>query len=298
MQSDHYEIFLSIVEHGSLSKAASHLGLPKSTVSRKLQELEDELKVSLLHRTTRKISPTHEGQQLTQRIRPLLKELQDVKHEFANNLGPQTGLIRVTGPLEFNFNVVAKMLRQYQSEFPHVTMELNFTNRIVNLVEEKYDLAIRAGNLKDSQLIARKFGCNYFGLYISPQLLKTMKPPRDLNDMKDIPFILFQPADVPRQWKLVDRNGKAQKFDVKPRYTINNIGTIKEMVIAGVGYALLPDFQANKEVTSGQMVPVLPHLSTSLNDLFLVYPKRVHTPKYLESFINLALRELKLHFAP
>jgi len=293
MRLDLYEVFLTIFDEGSLSKAAQKLGVPKSTVSRQLLDLETSLNLTLIHRTTRKITPTHEGVLFAQRIRPLLRELKDVETTLTACETHAKGLIRITAPLEFDLTLFSQFHRDFKKNFPQVKIEMILTDRVVDLIGENFDLALRAGKLKDSQLVARKIASHSFSLFASPTYLKDRPPIRQWDDLEHHSYLHFQPSGVPRTWSLFDKNGKSHRLKQEPAIISTSMASLKAMILEGCGFGLIPDFLLNDELAKGQIVPVLPQFKSPPSDFFLVYPKRNFTPSYLNEYIEQIYKKLK-----
>ena len=184
-------VFVEVVKAGSFSQAAKKLKMPNSTVSHKVSSLEKRLGLTLLQRTTRKLNVTPAGQIYFKKCLNGFSEIELAEAEMASAQGEAQGLLRVTAPVELGGGILPEIISDFTAQFPKVTIELILTERRVDLLSESVDLAIRAGELKDSSLIAKKIGLAYFALFASPRYLKqkgTPTHPRELNQHKCLAF--------------------------------------------------------------------------------------------------------------
>src|SRR5882724_11979866 len=183
MDLDGIAIFVKVLQAGSFSRAAKLLGMPNSTVSAKVSALEKRLGVTLLQRTTRKLRATQAGEAYYQRSLRALEELQAAENELETGRAEPQGILRLTAPVEIGHSVLPALGHAYLKNHPRMKVELIVTNRVLDLIVDGIDLAIRAGPLKDSSLIAKRFDLGYFGLWASPEYLAKHAAPRHPKEL-------------------------------------------------------------------------------------------------------------------
>jgi DNA-binding transcriptional LysR family regulator len=276
--------FVKVVVAGSFTQAAHLLGVPKSTVSDKVAQLEKELGVTLLTRTTRKLKLTDVGEEFFRKAEQGVSQLQSAGEEAAQAQKAPTGTLRLTGPGELIFfGSVMEALIEYRSKFPAVKVEFEFTDRVVDLVAEGYDIAIRAGDLADSGLMAKRIGLSRMILVASDSYLKKAPPltsPKDLLAHRCLRFLDPPSDDV---WVLRSKQGKSARVQIPIGISGNSFTALKALVISGQGVALIPNTVCQTEVAEKKLTRVLPDWSTADVPIHLVYPgQRFHSPKVKE----------------
>lgn len=284
-------VFARVVEEGSFTGAANALGLPKSTVSRRISRLEDHLGVRLLQRTTRKLSLTDAGRLYFDRSVRIVAELEDAERAVSEMQEIPRGRLRVTAPVEMGERVW-RMVFSFMKQYPEVQLDLDLTNRYINLVEEGYDVAIRGGSLSDSSLIARKLDDSVFTLVASPDYLARHGEPTSPEDLKDHDCILFSSRTAQTTWHLRDEGGQ-KKVRVKGRLAINHLELVKKAAIEGFGIAMLPDLFLETAIASGQLKPLFCGKGPKASGLYVVYPSTRHLAPKVRTFVDFLLENYK-----
>lgn len=283
------EVFAAVVKAGSFTRAAQALKMPKSTVSRKVSQLEERLGVALLRRTTRKLDLTDVGNRYYRSCSGILAELAEAEAAVRSAQEAPRGLLRITAPAEFGAALLEEPLRRFLKAHKEVQVELLLTDRIVDLLEEGVDVAIRAGALADSTLVARKLGMSEFRLFASPAYLKRAGTPSHPKQLADHACLTFTSISENGVWEL--ESGKSHlKLKVESRIISSQLGILHALAQKGEGVAQLPDFMARESQASGKLVRVLPEWHSARDPYFVVYPaQRFLSPK-LKAFLSL-LRE-------
>src|SRR5690606_4946163 len=191
MDLDRLAALVWVVDLGSFTKAAERLGIPKSTVSRRIASLEDDLGIRLLHRSTRKVTPTEAGRALYARASRAIAELEDAIRAVEDLGDVPRGELRVTAPVDFGVAVLAELSKEFLETYPEVSLTLELTNRMVDLVGEGFDAALRFGTLADSSLVARKLTSSKLGFYASPEYLERAGTPTTLDDLERHELMVF-----------------------------------------------------------------------------------------------------------
>ena len=276
-------VFARVVQSGSFTVAAAELDMPKSTVSRKVSELEERLKARLLQRTTRKLSLTDVGRTYYDYCARIVAEVEDAERAVGSLQDAPRGLLRVTcGP---NSAYLAPIITDYLKKYPEVTLELVSTARAVDLVEERFDLGIRAGTLPDSTLIARSLGRVSWFLVATPAYLKKRGRPRSPGDLAKHDCLFFGPGlgDLgPR----LEKNGDVARLTVSPRMTVNEMDILRAVAVAGLGIALLPAFQCVDDLHARRLEHVLRDWNAPSVPVQAVYPSTRHLSPKVKTFVD------------
>lgn len=291
MDLNEVSYFVAVVQHGGFTHAAEALHVPKSTVSRKVSDLESRLGVTLLSRTTRKQTLTRAGEEYYQQCARLIGEMQEAEKSITLSQKNPQGLIRFTAPADSGM-IFAPLLKEFSRRYPLISLEVILADRIVDMVADRFDVAFRAGNLNDSSLRAKKLGVSEFRLYASPQYLKSRGMPKTAQDLLRHDCVVFRPENTkPSPWKLT--NGKERfEINVNDRLCMNSLALIKAMAEISAGIAALPSFVALEGIQSGRLAPVLPELWFLRNPFSLVYPEQKHMPPRVRLFIDFLSSEL------
>lgn len=292
MNVDDLLVFVRVVQLGSFSQASRQLGMPKSTVSRKVADLEIELGVPLLHRTTRSLRITDAGQSYLQhglRIAHEVEQAQALIHSFQTE--PQ-GLLRVTAPTDFGNHFLGGIIRDYLKNYPKISVDLVLTERVVDLISEGFDLAIRLGELDDSSLLSRKLGSLDMELWASPSYLQRYGEPKNCAELAQHSCLIFTGEDLDAQWNLQNGQNINHSVQVKGRIQSNNIILIQEFAVQGQGIALLPSFMCLEDAKKNKLKPILNGWFSNMGVAHAVYPgQKLLLPK-VRTFIDHLLKAL------
>jgi DNA-binding transcriptional LysR family regulator len=276
-------VFARVVEKGSFTAAAAELDMPKSTVSRKVSELEERLNARLLQRTTRKLSLTDVGRTYYDYCARIVAEVEDAELAVSSLQDTPRGLLRVTsGP---NSAFLAPIITDYLKQHPEVSLDLVCTTRAVDLVEERFDLGIRAGTLPDSTLIARSLGRVSWWLVAAPAYLKKRGRPRSPGDLAKHDCLFFGPAlgEVGPQ---LEKDGDVVRLTVSPRMTVTEMDILHAVAKTGLGIALLPAFQCVEDLRTRRLERVLRGWDAPSVPLQAVYPSTRHLSPKVKTFVE------------
>jgi DNA-binding transcriptional LysR family regulator len=275
-------VFARVVQTGSFTTAATDLGMPKSTVSRKISELEERLKARLLQRTTRKLSLTDVGRTYYEYCARIVGEVESAERAVSSLQEAPRGLLRVTAPINAAF--LSAIVSDYLKRYSDVRLELFCTGRAVDLVEERFDLAIRAGALADSSLIARSLGAVRWFLAATPTYLKKRGRPRSPEDLKKHSCLFFGVGD---SGSLRLENGdQSAQLSLPARMMVSDNDVLHAAALAGIGIALLPAFLCVEDLRARRLERVLPAWNTSATPVHVVYPSTRHVPPKVTSFVD------------
>jgi len=283
---DGIAVFVKVVQAGSFSQAAKLLNMPNSTVSAKVAALEKRLGVTLLQRTTRRLHLTEAGEGYFRRCMTALEELHAAENELAIERGETKGVLRLTAPVELGRSALPPVLDVLMKRHPAIKIDLIITNRLVDLVVENIDVAVRAGPLKDSALIAKRFVLGQFGLWASPSYLKNNSVPRNPDELKEHDCLRFAPF-TGRKLQLTNGRERAQ-IALAGRITADDFEALRALAVLGWGIALLPSFLCAEEAKERKLVSVLPNWRGDSVSISVVYPAQRFVAPKIRAFITAA----------
>ncbi|AKH69558.1 transcriptional regulator, LysR family [Spongiibacter sp. IMCC21906] len=275
------EAFVSVAQRQSFSKAATELGVSRSHISKQIAQLEARLDAQLLLRTTRSVSLTEVGQAFYLRCQDILNTLDEAEQAVVDLQERPRGRLRITLAGAFGEEFIAPAAAQFMSENPGLAVELDFTNRITDLITEGYDLAIRAGTLKDSSLIARRICNRSLVTCASPHYLKRYGQPENIAALVNHNCLV----GTLNSWRF--RDGQ-RNFDVRVSgdWHSNNGRALVHASIANLGIVQLPDFYAKDAIDQGLLTPILEEYKPTDTGVWAVYPHNRHLSAKVRLFVN------------
>lgn len=279
--------FVKVVQAGSFTRAADALGTEKAHLSRVIARFEKSQGVRLLERTTRSLSLTEVGRELFERAVGILAAVDDAERAVQQAQGEPRGVLKLTCGAEFGMLAVSGWISEYLQQYPQVRVEADYTGRVLDIVHEGFDLAIRVGPLADSTLAARKLGELQYGLYASAGYLGRHGSPAHPRELPQHACLAFSGGRHQAHWALADGDD-ACPVDFEPRLRANNVFAVRDAAIAGLGIALLPRMVAASPVREGALVHVLTAWAPASVPVHAVFASaRYLTPK-VRAFIALA----------
>lgn len=285
-------IFSQVMESGSFTAAADKLGLSKQFVSRRLMALEERLGVRLLNRSTRRLDPTPLGQSYYESALRLLSEVEQVEQGIAGQTSEPRGTVRVSAPLSFAVAHLGCLLPEFLQRYPQVSVEVDLSDRSVDLLGEGYDLALRIGVLEDSTLIARRLAAIERVYCASPDYLArkgTPSRPDELASHDCLPYGHGRQV----QWRFIEQ-GKARVVTVCGRMRANNGELLRDAAIKGMGITYLPTFIVADALAAGQLVPVLETFAPEPLQLSAVYPQHRQSARPVQALIEFMRERLSV----
>jgi DNA-binding transcriptional LysR family regulator len=274
--------FVEVVEAQSFTSAARALGLPKSSVSRRVTELERELGVPLLHRTTRKLSLTEAGRAYFAQAERALAELRNAA-ELASGMDAEPrGVVRMTAPVDVGVMGLPEMLADFSRSYPDIHVELCLSTRELDLREEGFDLAIRSGTSHDANLVARRIGHSRAGLFASPRYLNERGRPQTVGELMQHDAVLFRGKDGKALWQLEGPGQTTSSVEVTGRVSGNELLFIRHAIANGLGIGLLPVFVEASCAQAKKIEPlerVLPEWFVHGSELTVVTPGGPKRPR-------------------
>jgi DNA-binding transcriptional LysR family regulator len=279
-------LFVKVIDKGGFAKAAREARLPTSTVSRAVARLEEAVGARLLHRTTRNVTPTEEGKTLYERSATAIATLEGAARGGELGRGQPKGTLRITAPTDLANTVLSELVVEFTQRYPSVSVELIISNRQLNLVEEGIDLAVRAGTLSSSSLVARKVATLEAQLFASPGYLERQGTPSTLDDLKQHSLVLFRAREGRDTWKLTGKSGE-ESVNVEGRISGDDFNFVRTCLLAGAGIGMIPRITATHDLSTGRLVRVLPPYEMLGAAMYVVYPSARQVPARVAAFRDL-----------
>ena len=284
--ASHLQFFVLLARHGNLAAAARELDLTPPAATKRLAQLEARLGARLVNRTTRSISLTTEGETYLHHATRILAEIRDMEDAVSSSRSAPRGLLRVNATLGFGRTTIAPLVSDFAKRYPHVEVQLDVTDRPIDLVESGVDLAIRFGALPDKRLNARRIMPNRRFLCASPQYLKRHGTPKSLADLSEHQCILHrQNDDAYGIWRLT-HDGQGEAVKVQGMLSSNDGDIVLGWALDGHGILIRSEWDLAKYLESGRLRIVLPEYTQPSADLFVYYPHRRNQSARARAFID------------
>lgn len=287
------QVFAQVVESGSFAKAADRLGLSTSAASRQVAELETHLQTRLLNRTTRRVSLTESGQQFYERAVQLMTDLAEAEQEASSAAVVPRGTIRLTTSVNFGVRHVAPAIAEFLERYPDVRFDVSLSDRVVDLVEEGLDLAIRIGPPGADNLVARKLGETRMVPCASPDYLAKHKAPKTPEDLAQHNCFTYEYVSPRHVWRFRDRSGAERAVRVAGRLHSNNGDLLAEVAARGAGIVFEPAFIVGPEVRAGRLVPLLQDFEPLPVPIYALYPSRKHLSAKVRRFVEFLIERFE-----
>jgi len=278
-------IFAKVAQLQSFSRAAQALAMPVSTISRRVSTLEEQLGVTLLQRTTRRLSLTAQGRAYLDQCNEPLNSLYDAQKVLTRTQKQPEGLLKVSAPVIFGQAPFYDLVSSFMRTYPQIEIDLSVTNTFVDLIADNVDLAIRFGELQDSSLVAQRLGKSVRYLVCTPDYLARREAPSDPDDLRGHRCILLNGRNNEAEWELVS-NSKTTKIRVSGNLTAHDFHTVSAFTYRGHGIGLLPSTYCEAQIASGDLIRLLPGWSSPEILIHAVYPSRRFLPTKLQVFLE------------
>lgn len=286
------QMFLRVVESGSFKKAAEYLNVEPSSVSRKIAALEDRLQVKLLRRSTQRSTPTELGQRYYERLRELIDDHAALEEEIKSGVSRLSGKLRIAAPADFGTKFIVPIISQMQREAPELSVELLLGSHFENFFESNLDVAVRIGELPDSDLIAKRIGYNSRVLVASPEYLAEHGVPTSLAHLETHNFILYSPAQAKSDIEFAD-GSRVSHLKIKSNIMVNSVSAVRSLALEGKGIHLGPRWVFAEDIENGRLISVLPNRLLRGFPVHAVYSGRAYLPFKVKEFIRLASEQLE-----
>lgn len=279
-------IFVHVIDYGSFSAAAKKLGVTKSAVSQQINQLEETLGTRLLHRTTRQLNLTEAGEIFLEDCRLMMEAADRANHRIGQYRKEPSGTLRISCSHDFAADHLVPLLGQFMKNYPKLSLEVDGSDEVINLVEEKVDLAIRIGHLNESGWIARKIVDLEEVVVASPGYLERYGFPEEPSDLANHHWVAFTRRKQPFLLRLLGPTGEQHKVRLYGRARTNSAPSMREMVKAGMGIGQALKLNVKDELKNGQLVELLPDYHTETIGIYAVYPQRGYLPLKVRAVID------------
>ncbi|REE19592.1 LysR family transcriptional regulator [Paraburkholderia sp. BL27I4N3] len=294
--TDELLVFVTVIDSGSITAAAEKLNQTVSGVSRALTRLERKLDTALVRRTTRRLQLTEEGETFLQRARAILDAMEEAEESVTRGRARPSGRLRVDAASPFMLHCVAPHMTAFSALYPEIRLELTSNERIVDLLEQKVDIAIRIGELQDSTLHARALGTSKLRVLASPVYLAEYGEPKSVEALREHRLIGFTAPEHLNRWPLREgRKGGADSLKIEPAITASSGETLRQLALSGWGIACLADFMSAADVREKRLVPILGNvLADERQRVSAVYYQSASLAGRVQCFLDFIAARVKL----
>ncbi|NJO54419.1 MAG: LysR family transcriptional regulator [Bacteroidales bacterium] len=284
---DLFRVFARVVECSSYTRAADTLGLPRSSVSAAVIDLEGRVGARLLHRTTRKVSPTQDGAAFYERCLRVIADVEETESLFRQNPARPSGKLKIDVPGRIGRLIIAPALREFLARYPEIDIDLGVTDRAVNLVEDSIDCALRVGTLASSGLIARPVGKLLLINVASPAYCKEYGIPATPAELESHLAVIYASPSTGRveEWEWTE-GGALRTLPMRGRVTVNSAEAYIACCLAGLGLIQIPAYDVRRHIEAGELVDVMPAHRAAPIPMTLLYPHRQHLSRRFQVFAD------------
>ena len=286
---DGLTIFVQVIETGSFSGAASDLGHAVSHIRKSITKLEQRLGARLINRTTRRLSLTDLGRVYFEKAKQIVQDAYEAEQSIHQFQDTPSGRLKISLPSSFGQSHMQPVIVDYMQRYPDVKLQVDFSSRLVDVIGEGFDLCVRMGQLKSSNLICRTLLEYEFMTVATREYFARYGIPKQPQDLKQHRAIKYRYNQVPLTWEYQTPQGETLHIDVENQVECNNLPLQKNLVLAGVGVGRLPSYLCREELNSGELVAVLTDFALPKQAAYLVYPHRLHLSAKVRAFVDLTL---------
>ncbi|UTV98711.1 LysR family transcriptional regulator [Marinomonas rhizomae] len=268
------KVFCRVYEAESFKLASDSLGISRPMVTRYINSIEEELGTKLLQRNTRNISITHAGRKYYQHCVAILDAIEEAESEIGDLTQKPKGLLKISVPMDFGLSYVVPLLDDFSRIYPEIELDVDFSDKRVDMTESGVDIAIRGGDLGGDQFVARPLCYSKGYVCASPEYIAKHGGLDCIDNLADHSCLLYSNALSPNRWTLTNDKGISQTMSVSGSFVVNNGGALTRFALAGLGIIYQPDFLLAKYIASGELVNLLPHYQGYEICFYAIYPQR------------------------
>jgi DNA-binding transcriptional LysR family regulator len=278
-------VFVAVIHAGSFTAAAQALGHSTSYVSKEITRLEKRLGSRLLNRTTRTISLTDAGRAYFERCSQIVIDAENAERSIGQLQDNPKGLLRINAPVSFGSIYLLEHLAEFMKRFPEITLEVEFNDRMIDVVAEGYDVVIRAGQIQDSNLVARKFTASKIIVVASPEYIKNNGRPETVSELENHACLTYSLIPNPTSWEFM-KDGSRTVVKVTPRLMCNNAAIEVAMAVNGIGIGRIPLFCCEQEIAEGALEVILGDYEQAEIGVYAVFPHRQYLTAKVRAFVD------------
>jgi len=288
-------VFMAVADTGSFAAGARVSGLTRSAAGKAVARLEDRLGVRLLNRTTRALSLTDEGRSFHAHGLRVIDAVDQAEASIVSPTGVPRGVLRLSAPHAFGLRVLIPLIEKFLAQWPGTQIEASFTDRLVDVVDEGFDLVIRfGGSSVDSRLISRVLARDRYLLVASADYVEQHGQPNNLDDLRQHQCLAFYSRGKRQQWRFVDTGGHWVAIQVQNRLRLDSGEALHNAIGRNLGIALMPNFLVAQDVRSGRFVQLLPGIATETVEISVIYPDRRFLDPRVRQFVDLLSSDMRL----
>ena len=291
-RSDELQVFVSVIESGSISAAAEQVGQTPSAISRTLSRLETKLETTLINRTTRRMDLTEEGKYFLERARQILAQMEDLEEHLALRHQTPSGRLRINAAFPFMLHSVVPYVAEFRQRYPDIQLELNSNDVIIDLLEQSTDIAIRIGALADSTLHARYLGSSPLNILASPAYLERHGTPKTVAALADHVLLGFTQTETLNHWPL--RHADGDRLLIQPAIAASSGETLRQLALAGEGIVCLSHFMTHEDIRLGHLKVILSNASSNQRQpIHAVYYRNSQLALRIQCFLDFIQEKMK-----
>ena len=290
-RSDELQVFVTVIESGSISAAAEQVGQTPSAISRTLSRLEGKLGTTLINRTTRRMDLTEEGKFFLERARQILAQMEDLEERLSSRQQAPSGRLRINAASPFMLHSIVPHVAEFRALYPDVQLELNSNDLIIDLLEQSTDVAIRIGALADSTLHARSLGTSPLNILASPDYLKQQGTPKTVEALIKHSLLGFTQTETLNHWPL--RHAEGDRLLIHPAVSASSGETLRQLALAGQGIVCLSHFMTHEDIRTGRLQVLLPGANSGYRQpIHAVYYRNSQLALRIQCFLDFIQRKL------
>lgn len=286
-------LLVRVAEAQTLTAAARALGIPKSTLSRRIADLEVRVGVALLRRGARKIHLSEAGAALVAQCGPLFARIEEAEAALARDGEAARGSLRISAPADFGVHVCAPIVQAFLGEHPGLSVDVVYDDRVVDIAAERFDLALRIGAVKDTSLVVRTIGAVGGAVVASPDYVARRGAPAQPADLAMHDCLIFTSPPFTATWTLTHADGRVAEVEAPRRLAANSLAVVREAARGGLGVARLPDYLYVEDCAAGRLVRLLPGWTTGTRKVLVAYPQTRRIAPAVRRFIEFAATKLR-----
>ena len=291
---DGIEEFIAVAEAGSFSAAARSLNLSKAHVSQQVSRLEDRLGTRLLHRTTRKVSLTETGAIYIEHCRPIIEDLKSADLAVSNLQHQVRGRIRICSPHLLGEVILVPALTLFQEKYPDLEIDIDLSSRKIDLINERYDIAIQVGERKDTNVVNKALATTRFKVVASPSYIEKYGQPNSPAELKEHHCLLFASRGESKPWKFKGENNTVE-INIKSHWRSNSGHLLRAGAKSGLGLAYLPDYYLKNDIQKGELIHVMQGWQSVDRNIVAIYQHKTHVTTKIRLFIEFLTEYIQSH---
>ena len=293
-RSDELQVFVCVIECGSISAAAEQLAQTPSAVSRSLSRLEAKLDTTLINRTTRRMDLTEEGRYFFEQAKLILDQMDELEERLSSRQRNPSGRLRINAASPFMLHAIVPYVAEFRSLYPDIQLELNSNDLIIDLLEQSTDVAIRIGELADSSLHARNLGCSPVQVLASPAYLEQHGTPQRVEDLANHCLLGFSQPESLNHWPL--RHAQGDRFSIRPALLASSGETLRQLALAGEGIVSLSHFMTHEDIRTGRLQVLLGEANNGYRQpIHAVYYRNTQLALRIQCFLDFIQRKLAMY---